>query len=60
MKEKLGIMALISEDYRQTGRCNAVLAKKSFGFVYATWAIPKHNSKYEAYQRGYRIVYTTI
>jgi len=49
-------MALISDDYRRTGKCNAAFAKEPFGFEYGAWLVSKNYSKYEAYQRGYKII----
>ena len=53
MKNKLELLGLVSEDYSQTGRCNAALAKEPFGMVKIGWAISKNFSEYENYQRGY-------
>jgi len=53
MKDEPSLYALVSEDYRRTGRCNVAFAKESFGSVIGGWAISKNNSRFETYQRGY-------
>ena len=53
MKDETSLLALVSQNYRQTGRCNAAAAKKSFGMIQVAWAISKNFSQFETYQRGY-------
>jgi len=51
-KDKPSLLALVSEDYHQTGRCNVAFAKEPFGMMQIGWAISKNYSKFEIYQRG--------
>jgi len=53
MKDKTSLLGLVSENYRQTGRCSVAFAKEPFGTVNIAWAISKNYSQYETYQRGY-------
>ncbi len=52
MKDKSSLLALVSEDYRRTSRCNVGFAKEPFGMVQIGWAISKNHSQFETYQRG--------
>lgn len=52
MKDERSLFGLVSEDYHQTGRCNAAFAKEPFNMVHIAWAISKNYSQFEIYQRG--------
>ncbi len=53
MKDRLAVLALVSKNYEQTGRCNYAFAREQFGMVVIALAIAKNYSQYETYQRGY-------
>jgi len=52
MKDELGLLGMLSADFRQTGKCNAAFAKEPFGLVYLSWGVSKNYSQFETYQRG--------
>jgi len=56
MKDEPSLFALVSKDYRRTGRCNVAFAKEPFGSVVGGWAVSKKNSRFEAFQRGYTTI----
>jgi len=46
------LLAMVSEDYHRTGKCNVAFAKEPFGLMYLAWAISKNYSQFETFQRG--------
>ena len=52
MKDELGLLGMLSADFRKTGKCNAAFAKEPFSLVYLSWGVSKNYSQFETYQRG--------
>ena len=53
IKSKSRLLGLVSEDYRQSGRCNVAFAKEPIGMTKVALPISKNYPHFETYQRGY-------
>lgn len=53
LKNNRELLALVTNDFRKTGKCNLAVAKDGYGTFMYSWLLSKHDPNFEAYQQGY-------